>query len=155
MDGRRSTGRRAAAEEMAHIKGEKPGANRHDFEQEDSYNLFGSPQFYKFMYQRIWNAIEWRVFAEIACAFASEQGARDAMRCLGVEFESCSLDTALACGEAFRVYRVRGGRRERVIADFLIGAHAQKHADRLLTRDRGFQRIYFCGLTVIDPSGEL
>jgi predicted nucleic acid-binding protein len=46
-----------------------------------------------------------------------------------------------------------GGTRERVIADFLIGAHAMAKADRLLTRDRGFYRRYFKDLTVLDPSG--
>jgi hypothetical protein len=39
-----------------------------------------------------------------------------------------------------------------VIADFLIGAHAFEQADRLLTRERGFHRMAFDGLVIVDPS---
>ncbi len=54
-----------------------------------------------------------------------------------------TLQAALDAGKVFSQYLHRGGKRGRIIADFLIAAHAQHHADRLLTRDAGFIREYF------------
>jgi hypothetical protein len=73
---------------------------------------------------------------------------------VGVDFSPSDVDTALAAGAAWADYRRRGGSRKRVIADFVIGAHSLVHADRLLTRDRGFYRSYFSALEVLDPSRE-
>jgi hypothetical protein len=92
------------------------------------------------------------VFAEVVCAFPTGEEARQALQELGIEFEPVGVSAAVTAGEAFRAYHARGGRRERVVADFLIGAHAQEHAERLLTRDRGFHRTYFTDLDVLDPS---
>ncbi|MCE2475582.1 MAG: hypothetical protein J4F47_08470 [Alphaproteobacteria bacterium] len=40
-------------------------------------------------------------------------------------------------------YRQAAGPRDRIITDFLIGAHAVAVADNFLTRDRGFYTTYF------------
>jgi len=58
---------------------------------------------------------------------------------------------ALLAGNMFRVYLGRGGKRGRVVSDFLIAAHAQELADRLLARDRGYYRDYFTQLVVWEP----
>ena len=60
-----------------------------------------------------------------------------------LEFAAESMETALDAGRAFDQYLKRGGKRGRIVADFLIGSHTRHHADRLLTRDAGFIRDYF------------
>jgi predicted nucleic acid-binding protein len=92
------------------------------------------------------------VWAEVAGSFATAAAAAVAMSRLGVEFDPMDESIALAAGDAWRAYRSRGGRRQRMIADFLIGAHARARSDRLLTRDRGFYRTYFEDVVVLDPS---
>lgn len=92
------------------------------------------------------------VWAEVAASFPVERHAIAALDQLGVRFVALDQPASVAAARAWRRYRRAGGRRERVIADFLIGAHAATHADRLLTRDRGFSRVHFRGLKLLDPS---
>ncbi len=61
---------------------------------------------------------------------------------------------AVLAGEMFRTYLDRGGKRGRVVPDFLIAAHGQWLAGRLLARDRGYYRDYFTQLTLWDPSAK-
>ena len=94
------------------------------------------------------------VWAEVGGFFPDTAAAFDALETVGVDFSPSSIETALAAGATWAEYRRRGGNRTRVIADFMIGAHAIVDADRLLTRDRGFYRSYFAELEVLDPTAE-
>jgi predicted nucleic acid-binding protein len=69
-------------------------------------------------------------------------------------FVPSTQHVAILAGEMFRVYLRRGGKRSRVVPDFLIAAHAQQLADRLLARDRGYYRDYFKQLNLWEPSAK-
>ena len=92
------------------------------------------------------------VWAEVRGAFASAADIRQMFEELGIEFSPLAVEAALEAGKAWKDYRERGGSRNRVAPDFLIGAHALIQADRLLTRDGGFYRAYFKHLRVFDPT---
>lgn len=92
------------------------------------------------------------VWAEVGAFFPSPGAAAEAMGTLGANYSPLSQVAALGAAEAWRAYREQGGPRARVVADFLIGAHARAQADRLLTRDRGFYRSCFVALKVVDPA---
>ena len=92
------------------------------------------------------------VWAEVAAWFPSSRETEERMQQLDVRFSPIDAPTALAAGAIWKTYRLQGGLRSRVIADFLIAAHAVSQADRLLTRDRGFFRDYFNGLQILDPT---
>lgn len=92
------------------------------------------------------------VYAELSAHF-SQQGECD--RFLGdaeVRVEPLGRAALSMASRVWRTYRQQGGKRTRILGDFLVGAHAQTQASRLLSRDRGFYRSMFPSLMVMDPS---
>jgi predicted nucleic acid-binding protein len=93
------------------------------------------------------------VWAEVRAHFVTDADFAETLARLGVRFDSVSAAAAADAGRLWREARRRGEpRAQRLVADFLIGAHAAEQADVLLTRDRGFYRRYFDRLKINDPS---
>jgi len=92
------------------------------------------------------------VVAELGRYFAEEQNLRDFLAACQIDHDPLSMDAALEAARIMRGYARNKGPRERVAPDFLIGAHALRQADALLTTDTGFFRRYFDGLRTIGPT---
>ncbi len=91
------------------------------------------------------------VWAEVMTAYQPPDGVLEDLAAFGVRFDPMRQAAAQGAAAAWALYRAAGGRRTRIAADFLIGAHAALQADRLLTRDGGFYRGHFGPLVVVSP----
>lgn len=89
------------------------------------------------------------VYAELVPAFDDKGDLDAALAAIGASVSSINTGIAYEAGLRWRRYRRAGGPRARILADFLVGAHALATADAFLTRDRGFYATYFPELRVI------
>ena len=93
------------------------------------------------------------VYAELAPAFPDRAALDDALSRINVTVSPLDASIAYDAGRRWLRYRRAGGTHNRIITDFLIGAHAVAAAERFLAGDRGFYRTYFPELAGRVPSG--
>lgn len=100
-------------------------------------------------------AVNQVVIAEVAPQFASLQLFLDRLKLVEVEIADLTNDAAYLAGMAFLKYRRRkqSGMEmtKSIIADFLIGGHAEIEGAAILTRDPRFYRTYFPSVRLITP----
>jgi len=89
------------------------------------------------------------VYAELAPQFDAQADLEAVLQSLNIQLVESGADVAYLAGRKWAEYRKAGGGRARLLADFMVGAHAQLRAERLLTRDRGFYRSYFPELQLL------
>ena len=89
------------------------------------------------------------IYSELAPQFSSKTLLDDVLKTLSIRIVSLDLMVAYHAGQIWKNYRKEGGGRNRILADFLIGAHAEIEAEQFLTRDRGFYKKYFSDINVI------
>ncbi len=91
------------------------------------------------------------VFAEICALFDTEAEATNLLRDV-VERIDLNWGSAFLAGKAYRQYKSQGGKKPRVLPDFLIAAHANSLGWSLVTNDPRDVRSYFPGLKLISPA---
>jgi predicted nucleic acid-binding protein len=91
------------------------------------------------------------VYAELCVHFPAQRECDDFLAANQIRVEPLTRAAHFAASRVWREYRRQGGPRARILADFLVGVHAEHQATRLLSRDRGFYGRLFPSLKLIDP----
>lgn len=91
------------------------------------------------------------IYAEMSLSFSTIEALEGVVRKLALEVREIPRPALFLAAKAYLQYRRRGGRKQQVLPDFFIGAHAATAGWPLLTRDASRFRTYFPTLEVIAP----
>ena len=91
------------------------------------------------------------IYAEISLSFSTVETLDAVLARMELTFHEIPKAALFLAGKAFAQYRKRGGSKNQVLPDFLIGAHAAVLGWPLLTRDASRYQTYFPSLKVLAP----
>lgn len=92
------------------------------------------------------------IYAELSVRFERIEDVDATLKDAVIDLREIPTAALFLAGKAFRRYRASGGKRNGVLPDFFIGAHAAVLGLPLLTRDVGRYHTYFPTLALITPS---
>lgn len=91
------------------------------------------------------------IYSELSLTFSTVEALDRAVDDLGLAVIEIPRPALFLAGKAFVRYRRQGGKKENVLADFFIGAHAAVSRYPILTRDTRRYASYFANVTLIAP----
>jgi predicted nucleic acid-binding protein len=91
------------------------------------------------------------IFAEVSVRYSTIEALDEALPTTLFQREPIPFPAAFLAGKAYLAYRRRGGSRQSLLPDFIIGAHASVAGYQLLTRDAARYRTYFPRVSLIVP----
>ena len=91
------------------------------------------------------------IYSELSLTFSSVEALDLTINDLGLAMIEIPRAALFLAGKAFARYRRPGGKKQNVLSDFFIGAHAAVSDFPILTRDSRRYTSHFPGIILITP----
>lgn len=91
------------------------------------------------------------IYSELSVTFSTVEALDRAIDELGLALVEIPRPALFLAGKAFVRYRRHGGKKQNVLSDFFIGAHAVVADCPVLTRDTRRYTGYFPGVRLVSP----
>ena len=91
------------------------------------------------------------IYSELSLTFSSAEALDLTINDLGLAMIEIPRAALFLAGKAFTRYRRQRGKKQNVLSDFFIGAHAAVSDFPILTRDSRRYTSYFPGIILITP----
>lgn len=92
------------------------------------------------------------IYSELSLTFSTVEALDRTIDDLGLTMIEIPRPALFLAGKAFVRYRRQGGKKNNVLADFFIGAHAAVAGYPVLTRDTQRYATYFSGVSLVSPA---